>query len=149
MKYSTYVSAAERLSLLGQKKKAAEFLAHALKQERKKIDQLNFDILVGEVRPFRDAKFHSAQILRERESNTLMCLFQSESVNTHKICATIRQNGEVSYSDGNLFLDRKSVRSFEKLLEFLIGYQPDVKKLLDESGIDQKSIRVLNRTFYI
>ena len=148
MKYSTYVSAAERLSLLGQKKKAAELVSHALKQERKKIDQLNFDILVGEVRPFRDAKFHSAQVLRERESNTIMCIFQSDS-NTHRICASIRQNGEVAYSDGNLFLDRKSVKSFEKLLEYRIGYQADVQKLLQEAEIDRKSIRVLSRTFYI
>lgn len=148
MKYSTYVSAAERLSLLGQKKKAAELVSHALKQERKKIDRLNFDILVGEVRPFRDAKFHSAQVLRERESNTIMCIFQSDS-NTHRICASIRQSGEVVYSDGNLFLDRKSVRSFEKLLEYLIGYQADVKKLLEEAEIDRNTIRVMSRTFYI
>jgi hypothetical protein len=154
MKYSTYVSAAERLSLLGQKKKATELIEHALKQEKKKIDLLKFDILVGEVKAFKDAKFHSAQVMKERESNTIMCIFQSEvksenMTNTHRICASIRQTGEVVYTDGNLFLDRKSVKSFERLLQYLIGYRSDVRKLLREAGIDKSHIRLSSRTFYI
>jgi len=61
MNYSTYISAAEKLSSLGQKQKALNFINHANELERKKINELKFNILVGEVRPFKDAKFHSAQ----------------------------------------------------------------------------------------
>lgn len=148
MKYSTYIAAAERLSILGQKKKASSLVEHAVKQERRKIDELNFNILVGEVRRFDGAKFHSVQVLREREANTLMCIFHSD-VNTHRICANLKSNGDVVWSDGNLFSDRQSVRSYEKLLCCLSSYHPDIKKLLSEIEVHKDSIRVLGRTFYI
>lgn len=148
MKYSTYIAAAEKLSLFGQKKKAAAIVAHANEMERKKIDDLNFNILVGEVRPFKGAKFHSAQVLREREANTIMCIFQSD-VNTHRINAKVKPSGEVHWSDGNLFLDRQSVKSYERLLDYLTGYQQDVQKMLDEIEIRKENIKVVNRTFYI
>lgn len=148
MKYSTYIAAAERLSILGQKKKASSFVEHAIKQERKKIDDLNFNILVGEVRRFDGAKFHSAQVLREREANTLMCIFHSDN-NTHRICANLKPNGDVVWTDGNLFSDRQSVRSYEKLLRCLSSYHPDIKKLLSEIESSRDSIRVVGRTFYL
>jgi hypothetical protein len=148
MKYSTYIAAAEKLTLFGQKKRASALVSHAIQQEKKKIDELNFNILVGEVRPFKGAKFHSAQVLREREAHTIMCIFQSD-VNTHRINAKIKPGGEVQWSDGNLFLDRQSVKSYEKLLEYLTDYQLDVQKMLDEIELSKENIRVVNRTFYI
>ena len=148
MNYSTYISAAEKLSSFGQKQKALLFIQHANDLEKKKIDDLKFNILVGEVRPFKDAKFHSAQIIREREANTIMCIFQSD-VNTHRINAKIKPGGEVQWSDGNLFLDRQSVKSYEKLLDYLTTYQNEVQKLLTEIALKKDDLKVVNRSFYI
>jgi hypothetical protein len=148
MKYSTYISTAEKMSSLGQKKKASIMVAHAIEQQRKRINDLKFNILVGEVRPFKDAKFHSAQVLREREANTVTFIFKSDS-NTHRIGARLKKDGSFLWSDGNLFLDRFSVRSFEKLVEYLSSYQPDIQKLLSEIEVDKESIKVINRTFYL
>ena len=124
------------------------FIKHANDLEKKKIDDLKFNILVGEVRPFKDAKFHSAQIIREREANTIMCIFQSD-VNTHRINAKIKPGGEVQWSDGNLFLDRQSVKSYEKLLDYLTTYQNEVQKLLTEIALKKDDLKVVNRSFYI
>ncbi len=148
MNYSTYASAAEKLSSFGQKQKALALLKHANELEQKKINDLKFNILVGEVRPFKDAKFHSAQVLREREANTIMCIFQSDA-NTHRINAKIKPGGEVQWSDGNLFLDRQSVKSYERLLDYLTNYQNDVQKLLSEIELKKDDLKVVNRTFYI
>ena len=148
MNYSTYASAAEKLSSFGQKQKALALIKHASDLELKKINDLKFNILVGEVRPFKDAKFHSAQIIREREANTIMCIFQSD-VNTHRINAKIKPGGEVQWSDGNLFLDRQSVKSYERLLDYLTNYQNDVQKLLSEIELKKDDLKVVNRTFYI
>lgn len=148
MNYSTYISAAEKLASFGQKQKALLLIKHANKLEQKKIDDLKFNILVGEVRPFKDAKFHSVQVIREREANTIMCIFQSD-VNTHRINAKIKPGGEVQWSDGNLFLDRHSVKSYERLLEYLTNYQSEVQKLLNEIDLKKDSIKVVNRSFYI
>lgn len=147
MNYSTYISAAEKLSSFGQKQKASNIISHANELEKKKIKDLKFNILVGEVRPFNDAKFHSVQILREREANTIMCIFQSD-VNTHRINAKIKPGGEVRWSDGNLFLDRQSVKSYEKLLDYLSN-QNEVQKLLNEIDLKKEDLKVVNRSFYI
>jgi hypothetical protein len=148
MNYSTYASAAEKLASFGQKQKALALIKHASDLEQKKINDLKFNILVGEVRPFKDAKFHSAQVLREREANTIMCIFQSDA-NTHRINAKIKPGGEVQWSDGNLFLDRQSVKSYERLLDCLTNYQSDVQKLLSEIELKKDDLKVVNRTFYI
>jgi hypothetical protein len=148
MNYSTYISAAEKLSSFGQKQKALLFIKHANFLEQKKIDDLKFNILVGEIRPFKDAKFHSVQVLREREANTIRCIFQS-GVNTHLINAKIKPGGEVQWSDGNLFLDRQSVKSYERLLDYLTNYQNDVQKLLGEIELKKDDLRIINRSFYI
>lgn len=147
MNYSTYISAAEKLSSFGQKQKASNIISHANELEKRKIKDLKFNILVGEVRPFNDAKFHSVQILREREANTIMCIFQSD-VNTHRINAKIKPGGEVRWSDGNLFLDRQSVKSYEKLLDYLSN-QNEVQKLLNEIDLKKEDLKVVNRSFYI
>jgi hypothetical protein len=148
MNYSTYISAAEKLSSFGQKQKAMKLIDHANDLERKKINNLKFNILVGEVRPFKDAKFHSALILKEKEANTIMCIFQSDT-NTHRISAKIKQGGEIRWSDGNLFLDRQSVKSYERLLDHLTNYRNDVQKLLGEIETKRDDIKVVNRSFYI
>ena len=147
MNYSTYISAAEKLSSFGQKQKASNIISHANELEKRKIKDLKFNILVGEVRPFNDAKFHSVQILREREANTIMCIFQSD-VNTHRINAKIKPGGEVRWSDGNLFLDRQSVKSYERLLDYLSN-QNEVQKLLNEIDLKKEDLKVVNRSFYI
>jgi hypothetical protein len=148
MNYSTYIYAAEKLSSFGQKQKALNLINHANNQERKKINELKFNILVGEVRPFKDAKFHSAQILRGGDANTIMCIFQS-GVNTHIINAKIKPDGEIRWSDGNLFLDRQSVKSYERLIDYLSNYQNDIQKLLIEIEIGKKDLKFVNRSFYI
>ena len=147
MNYSTYISAAEKLSSFGQKQKASNIIKHANELEKKKIKDLKFNILVGEVRPFKDAKFHSVQILREREANTIMCIFQSDC-NTHRINAKIKTDGEVRWSDGNLFLDRQSVKCYEKLLDYLSN-QNEVQKLFNEIDLKKEDLKVVNRSFYI
>ena len=149
MNYSTYISAAENLSSFCQKQKALALINHANELERKKINELKFNILVGEVRPFKDAKFHSVQVIREREANTIICIFQSDMVNTHRINAKIKPGGEVQWSDGNLFMDRQSVKSYQRLLDYLTNYQSDVQKLLGEIEIKRDDIKVVNRSFYI
>jgi hypothetical protein len=149
MNYSTYISAAEKLSSFGQKQRASLFIKHANDLEQKKIDDLKFNILVGEVRPFKDARFHSVQVIREREANSIMCIFQSDTNNTHRINAKIKPGGEVQWSDGNLFLDRQSVKSYERLLDYLTSYQNDVQKLLGEIEIKREDLKIINRSFYI
>jgi hypothetical protein len=148
MKYSTYISAAEKLSSFGQKQKAIDLIDHANDLERKKINNLKFNILVGEVRPFKNAKFHSALIVKEKEANTIMCIFQSDT-NTHRVNAKIKQGGEIRWSDGNLFLDRQSVKSYEKLLGHLTNYRNDVQKLLGDIDLNRDDLKVVNRSFYI
>lgn len=149
MNYSTYISAAEKLSSFGQKQRASLFIKHANELEQKKIDDLKFNILVGEVRPFKDARFHSVQVIREREANSIMCIFQSDINNTHRINAKIKPGGEVQWSDGNLFLDRQSVKSYERLLDYLTSYQNDVQKLLGEIEVKREDLKIVNRSFYI
>ena len=56
MNYSTYISAAEKLSSFGQKQKALLFIKHANDLEKKKIDDLKFNILEFFSRPSKWAK---------------------------------------------------------------------------------------------
>lgn len=146
MNYSTYISAADKLSSLGQKDLSKRFIEHANSLEDKKISIFKFDILVGEVKEFKGAKYHSIQVLRERECNTLITIFTSGE-NTHRINSTIKPNGELVWNDGNLFSNRKSVNDFTKLVNHLKLYKKDLKKILKEMGIDgDLSTRL--RTYY-
>ena len=70
-------------------------------------------------------------------------------VNTHRINAKIKPDGEVQWSDGNLFMDRQSVKSYQRLLDYLTNYQSDFQKLLGEIEIKRDDIKVVNRSFYI
>ena len=147
MNYSTYISAAEKLSAFGQKQRALCLIKHANELEEKKINDFDFDILVGEVKTFSSAKFDSVRVLREKEGNTIMCIFKSGN-NTHRINSTVKNNGSLLWSDGNLFVNRKSVNNFNKLLNHLKNYQKDVKKVLTDLALDNKDISIINRTYY-
>ena len=147
MNYSTYISAAEKLSSFGQKQRALSLIKHANELEEKKINEFDFDILVGEVKTFSSAKFDSVRVLREKEGNTIMCIFKSGN-NTHRINSTMKNDGSLLWSDGNLFVNRKSVNNFNKLLNHLKNYQKDVKKVLTDLALDNKDISIINRTYY-
>ena len=149
MNYTTYISAAEKLSTLGQKKIASSFIEHANKIEERKISELKFNILVGETKPFKDAKFTEARVLREKEANTIMFIFKSGNDNTHRINTTINKDGSVKWQSGNLLLDRHSVKNLDKLLKHISNYKKDIVKVLGDMKIDKKNLKVINRTFYI
>lgn len=149
MNYTTYISAAEKLNTFGQKKLANSFIEHANEIEKRKISELKFNILVGEVKAFRDAKFTEARVLREKEANTIMLIFKSGNDNTHRINTTINKDGSVKWQSGNLFLDRYSVKNFDKLLRHITNYQKDIINVLAGMSIDKKDINLVNRTFYI
>jgi len=145
MDYKTYISAARKLKSLGQKKKADDFIEHANKLQKKDIEQLSFDILVGEVKVFKDAKFQSAQFIKEKEGNTIMIIFNSGVNNTHRINATV-ENGVVKYYGGNLFNDRKSVNNYQILLKKLANFQKDIQEGIK---VKPEDVKVINRSFYI
>lgn len=149
MKYTTYISAADKLSGLGQKDLAKRFISHANEIVNKRVSEFDFDILVG-VKPFFGAKFVETRVLREKESNTIMFIFKSgpNSQNTHRINATLRHNGDVVWHDGNLFHNRKSVRNFERLLGIVVEYNKDVQKLFSELSLKNEKMNLVHRTFY-
>jgi len=146
MNYSTYISAAETLKSLGQKEKAEEFIKHANDIEDRKISQIDFDILVGEVKSFKNAKFHSVRVIREKEGNTIMCIFKSGD-NTHRINSTIKNDGSLVWSDGNLFQNRKSVNNFNKLVNHLKNYKKEIIKISNELSING-DLKLVSRTYY-
>jgi hypothetical protein len=148
MRYTTYISAADKLSALGQKELAKKFLTHANDIVNKRVSEFDFDILVGQVKTFNGAKFAETRILREKEANTIMFIFKS-GTNTHRINTTLRHNGEIVWHDGNHFSNRKSVRSFEKLIQIIVEYSMDAQKLLAEMQISPSSLKVIQRTFYL
>lgn len=148
MKYSVYMSLAQRLRSYGQKEKALEVIKHANSIEEKKINQIDFDILVGRVKPFKGAKFDSVQVLREKEGNTIMCIFKSGLNNTHRINSTIKSDGSLVWSDGNLFENRLSVNNFNKLVNHLKNYNKDIRNILEEMSLVDSEIKVVPRTYY-
>jgi hypothetical protein len=148
MKYSVYMSLAQRLRSYGQKEKALEVIKHANSIEEKKINQIDFDILVGRVKPFKGAKFDSVQVLREKEGNTIMCIFKSGVNNTHRINSTIKSDGSLVWCDGNLFENRLSVNNFNKLVNHLKNYNKDIRNILEEMSLVDSEIKVVPRTYY-
>ena len=148
MDYKTYISAAKKVSSLGQKELSMKFIKHAELLEEMKIIDMKFDILVGEVKLFKGAKFQSTRVIREKEGNTIIFIFISGD-NTHRINVTINKDGSVSWLDGNKFSNRQSVNSFIKLFKHLRNYKKDIIKLLEELSLTDKDLNFLNRTFYI
>ena len=148
MDYTTYISAAKQVASLGQKDLSLKFIKHAELLEEMKIINMKFDILVGEVKAFKNAKFQSVRVIREKEAVTLMFIFKS-GVNTHRINATLNNDGKITWCDGNLFSNRVSVNSFIKLLYHLTNYNKNILDVLKEKEISVNDLQVINRTFYI
>ena len=148
MDYKTYISAAKQVSTLGQKDLSLRFIKHAELLEEMKIIDMKFDILVGEVKSFNNAKFQSARVIREKEGNTIIFIFASGE-NTHRVNVTVNKDGSVSWLDGNKFSNRQSVNSFIKLFKHLRNYKKDIIKLLDELSLTETNLKFSNRTFYI
>jgi len=154
MNYTTYISAAEKLATFGQKNKSMAIIKHAIGMEERKIKELEFDILVGEVKPFNGAKFLSSRVIREKEGITIIFIFTSgdpllPNSNTHRINVTINKDGSIKWHDGNLFLDRKSVKKFDNLVKHLFNYQKDMVKVLSDLSLSKDDLNVITRTFYI
>jgi hypothetical protein len=148
MDYTTYISAAKQVASLGQKDLSLKFIKHAELLEEMKIINMKFDILVGEVKAFKNAKFQSVRVIREKEGNTIVFIFSSGE-NTHRINVTINKDGSISWFDGNKFLNRQSVNSFIKLFKHLKNYKKDIIKLLEELSLTESDLNFLSRTFYI
>jgi hypothetical protein len=149
LNYSTYMSFADKVAGLGQTGKADEVRAHALDIVRKEIENnLKFDILVGGVRPFPDAKFTSLDIFKSGSGWVMNVVFQSGS-NTHKVTSSVSTTGEITWREGNKFLDRRSVMDFKKMVVKLCESQDDLKSFLSENGLKPEDLNPVMRTFYI
>ena len=148
MNYSVYISAAKEVSSLGQSDLAKKFTEHANSLEERKISDLKFDILVGQTKTFKAARFESFRVIREKEAVTLMFIFKSGE-NTHRINTTLNNDGKIIWCDGNLFSNRVSVNSFIKLIYHLTNYNKSILDVLKEKQISVNDLQVINRTFYI
>ena len=147
LNYSTYMSAADKLSGFGQTARSKEVKDHAVNMSRKVVDDMTFGIMVGDVKPFPDAKFTSLDIFRTGEGWTLQAVFQSGN-NTHRIGCSVSNTGEVAWRDGNKFIDRKSVVKFQKAIISLAHSQDELVNYLKETGLQPEDLRLVQRTFY-
>lgn len=145
--YSTYMSAADKMASYGQTSKAEEVRKHALTMARKVIDDMNFGILVGGVRTFPNAKFENARIFKSGNAWSLQVILKSDN-NTHSVNCKVLENGEVTWADGNKFMDRGSVLKFQQLVRQLSKFQPDFLSFLKENNLNSEDIKVVLRTFY-
>lgn len=145
--YSTYMSAADKMASYGQTSKAEEVRKHALTMARKVIDDMNFGILVGGVRTFPNAKFENARIFKSGNAWSLQVILKSDN-NTHSVNCKVLENGEVTWADGNKFMDRGSVLKFQQLVKQLSKFQPDFLSFLKENNLNSEDIKVVLRTFY-
>jgi hypothetical protein len=146
MNYKTYISAAELAASYKQFKLSKDFIEHAIFLEKKRIEDLSFSVLVG-VRHFKNAKYDYSRLIKESKSNTLMIIFKSDD-NTHRLNLKINEFGSMSWIDGNLFSNRKSVNNFEKLIRNLSKYQNDLVHLLKNNSLKPEDLKVVSRTFY-
>ena len=139
--YSTYMSAADKLSAFGQVARSKEVKDHAVNMSRKVVDDMTFGIMVGDVKPFPEAKFTTG------EGWTLQAVFQSGN-NTHRIGCSVSDIGEIIWRDGNKFIDRKSVVKFQKSIISLAHSQIELVGYLKETGLQPEDLRLIQRTFY-
>lgn len=146
--YTTYVNAADKMSAFGQKSRADKVRSHADKTQMDKINETLFDILVGESRVYSGAKFLSAQAMKEKNSIGILCVFTSGN-NTHKVLATLENDGTLVWRDYNKFANRKSVNEYLKAVKILATTQQDIKRLLEEINIKPEELKVAARTFYL
>ena len=147
LNYSTYMSAADKLSAFGQTARYKEVKDHAVNMSRKVVDDMTFGIMVGDIKPFPEAKFASLDIFKTGEGWTLQAVFQSGN-NTHRIGCSVSNIGAIIWRDGNKFIDRKSVVNFQKALVSLAHSQDELVGYLKETGLQPEDLRLVQRTFY-
>jgi len=145
--YSTYMSAADKMASYGQTSKAEEVRKHALSMARRVIDDMNFGILVGGVRTFPNAKFENARIFKSGNAWSLQVILKSDE-NTHSVNCKVLENGEISWADGNKFMDRGSVLKFQQLVKQLAKFQPDFLAFIKDNNLTPEDLKVVLRTFY-
>ena len=146
--YSTYMSAADKLAAYGQTDRAKDIRSHAVDMSRKAIDSMTFGILVGGVRPFADAKFTSLDVFKSGSGWIMNSVFQSGN-NTHKVTSSVSPTGDITWMEGNKFLDRKSVLNFQKMIVKLCESQDDLQSFLSEHGLSPEDLKPVLRTFYV
>ncbi len=148
LNYSTYTSAVDKLGQYGQRGRADRIKAHAEEMELLHINDMKFDILVGESRTFPGAKYSSVQVMRETSSKAILMIFKSGD-NTHRVLANISPDGTIVWRDFNKFANRRSVNEYQKAIRLLASFNPAVKKLIEEMSLTPESLNVVSRTFYI
>jgi hypothetical protein len=147
--YSTYISAADKLDDFGQTDRAKELRTHAVNMSRREVDEMTFGILVGGVRPFPEAKFQEMSLFKSGDVWLMRTIFNSGN-NTHRIDSVIDpKTGDVVWSDGNKFLDKRSVMKFQKLVSAISKNQEDFKSFFVENKINSTDLKVVFRTFYV
>lgn len=146
--YSTYISAADKLAGYGQTKRAEELRAHAQTMSRKMADEETFGILVGEVRPFPSAKFSDLTIFRTSENSWCLRGIFKSGESTHRIDCNVSRDGQITWKEGNKFLDKKSVMKFQKVIIELSKSQDDFKDFFRLTGLTSDSLILVLRTFY-
>ena len=147
--YSTYISAADKLEDFGQIDRAKELRTHAVNMSRRDVDEMTFGILVGDVRPFPEAKFQEMSLFRSGESLLLRTIFNSGN-NTHRIDSVVNpKTGDVTWSEGNKFLEKRSAMKFQKLVEAISQNQDDFQSFFVENKLTSTDLKVVFRTFYL
>jgi hypothetical protein len=147
--YSTYISAADKLEDFGQIDRSKELRTHAVNMSRKEVDEMTFGILVGGVRPFPEAKFQEMSLFRSGESFLLRAIFNSGN-NTHRIDSVINpKTGDITWSEGNKFLEKRSAMKFQKLVGAISKNQDDFQSFFVESKLTLTDLKVVFRTFYV
>ena len=147
--YSTYISAADKLEDFGQIDRAKELRTHAVNMSRREVDEMTFGILVGDVRPFPEAKFQEMSLFRSGESFLLRTIFNSGN-NTHRIDSVVNpKTGDVTWSEGNKFLEKRSTMKFQKLVDAISKNQDDFQSFFVESKLTSTDLKVVFRTFYV
>ena len=142
--YSTYMNAADKAD----KKTASDLRDHAYNMYRKDIDDMTFGILVGGVRPFPEAKFTSLDIFKSGSGWIMNTVFQSGN-NTHKVTSSVSPTGEITWMEGNKFLDRKSVMDFKKMIVRLCDSHDELQSFLSENSLKPENFKLATRTFFI
>ena len=145
--YSTYMSAADKIASYGQEKRAEDIRSHAKGMSMKLIEMMEFDILVGNVKEFPKAKFHSARIFKSGTAWVLQVILHSGE-NTHSITSRVSNEGEIMWQEGNKFMNRKSAIKFGQLIEQLCQFQPDFVSFLKENGLNSGDLNIVQRTYY-
>ena len=147
LNYDTYKSASDKMGAFGQTKKADELSQHADKIAKMGISAINFDMLVGG-KKYPNAKFHEMKIFKSGEAWIIQTVFKSGENNVHRINASVSENGDIKWNDGNKFSDKKSVYKFQNLIYSVSKYQQDFIKFLAKYGLMTEDLKVVPRTFY-